>query len=235
MSAKADLERLVSVPLDERLSIRERERWKFEDLDPGAVRRAAVLLLFGPLDAAPALSHSAAVPDDLDVLLIERAGTLSDHPGQVAFPGGGIDPGDDGPEAAALREAVEETGLDASGVDILGTLPDVPLSVSRFMVTPVLAWWTLPSPVAVVDFNESAQVFRVPVADLLDPANRYTTVLRRGGLVHRGPAFTANGLVVWGFTAAILSHLFDELGWAQEWDLAREIPAPVRPQDASRK
>jgi hypothetical protein len=102
------------------------------------------------------------------------------------------------------------------------------------MVTPVLAWWTLPSPVAVVDFNESAQVFRVPVADLLDPANRCTTVLRRGGLVHRGPAFTVNGLLVWGFTAAILSHLFDELGWAQEWDRDREIPAPVRTQDARR-
>jgi 8-oxo-dGTP pyrophosphatase MutT (NUDIX family) len=227
MSAKADLERLVSVPLDQRLSIRERERWR-QDLDLDAARRAAVLLLFGPLDSAPSRAHSAAVPDDLDVLLIERAGTLSDHPGQVAFPGGGIDPGDDGPEAAALREAVEETGLDASGVDILGRLPEIPLSVSRFLVTPVLAWWTLPSPVAVVDFNESAQVFRVPVADLLDPANRCTTVLRRGGLIRRGPAFTVNNLVVWGFTAAILSHLFDELGWTQEWDRSREIPAPVR-------
>jgi len=234
MSAKADLERLVSVPLAERLSVSERERWRFEDIDPQTYRRAAVLLLFGTLDAVPALSHSAAVPDDLDVLLIERAGTLSDHPGQVAFPGGGMDPGDDGPEAAALREAVEETGLDASGVDILGTLQDVPLGVSRFLVTPVLAWWTLPSPVAVVDFNESAQVFRVPVADLLHPDNRRTTVLRRAGRVVRGPAFTVNGLVVWGFTAAILSHLFDELGWTQDWDRAREIPAPIRPQDARR-
>ncbi|NKX53403.1 NUDIX hydrolase [Arthrobacter mobilis] len=229
MSAKADLERLVSVPLGERLSIRERERWQLEDLDPASVRHAAVLLLFGTLDVVPARTHSAAVPDDLDVLLIERAGTLADHPGQVSFPGGGIDPEDGGPEAAALREAVEETGLDASGVDILGTLPEVPLSVSRFMVTPVLAWWTLPSPVAVMDFNESAQVFRVPVADLLHPDNRYTAVLRRAGRIHRGPAFTVNGLVVWGFTAAVLSHLFDELGWAQAWDQAREIPAPLRP------
>ncbi|NKX50280.1 CoA pyrophosphatase [Arthrobacter deserti] len=232
MSAKADLERLVAVPPGERLSIREREGWRFEDLDPAALRRAAVLMLFGTLDTVPALSHSAAVPDDLDVLLIERAGTLADHPGQVAFPGGGIDPGDEGPEAAGLREAVEETGLDAAGVGILGTLPDIPLSVSRFMVTPVLAWWTLPSPVAVVDFKESAQVFRVPVADLLDPSNRCTTVLRRAGCIYRGPAFTVNGLVVWGFTAMILSHLFDELGWSQEWDLGREIPAPGRPQGA---
>ncbi|MCG2623535.1 CoA pyrophosphatase [Arthrobacter sp. I2-34] len=234
MSAKADLERLVSGPLGERLSVRERERWRLDDLDPQAFRRAAVLLLFGPLDAIPALSHSAAVPDDLDVLLIERAGTLSDHPGQVAFPGGGIDPGDDGPEAAALREAVEETGLDAAGVDILGTLQDVPLGVSQFLVTPVLAWWTLPSPVAVVDFNESAQVFRVPVADLLQPDNRYTTVLRRAGRIFRGPAFAVNGVVVWGFTAAILSSVFDEAGWTQEWDRTREIPAPVRPEDARR-
>ncbi len=72
-------------------------------------RKAAVLMLFGALDDVPAASGKPLAPADLDVLLLERAHTLDDHPGQVAFPGGGIDPGES-PVAAALREAQEETG-----------------------------------------------------------------------------------------------------------------------------
>ena len=117
------------------------------------------------------------MPDELDVLLVERAATLNDHPGQVAFPGGAVDAGDAGPEAAALREAQEETGLDPAGVVVLGTLPEVGLPVSNFLVTPVLGWWDRPTPVDVVDYGESASVFRVPVADLLNPENRRTAVI----------------------------------------------------------
>src|SRR4051794_41938329 len=101
MSAKADLERLVSVPLAERLSVRERERWRFEDIDPQTYRRAAVLLLFGTLDTVPALSHSAAGPGGPGGLLVERARTLSGHPGPGAFPRGGGGPVGDGPAGAA--------------------------------------------------------------------------------------------------------------------------------------
>jgi 8-oxo-dGTP pyrophosphatase MutT (NUDIX family) len=233
VSARKDLQRLVELPLEDRLSVRDRERWYDVVLDEEAVRPAAVLLLFGALDETPAHFHESVVPDDLDLLFVERAAGLSSHPGQVAFPGGGIDPTDDGPEAAALREAVEETGLDATGVEILGVLPEIPLSVSNFLVTPVLAWWTAPSPVAVVDFAESAQVFRVPVADLLDPANRRMSVLRRGGQVFRSPAFLVHGVVVWGFTAIVLNHLFDDLGWTLDWDTSLEIPAPVAPRPAA--
>ena len=192
-----------------------------------------MLLLFGALDDAPAHFHDSAGPDDLDLLFVERAAGLSSHPGQVAFPGGRIDADDDGPAAAAVREAVEETGLDAAGVEVLGVLPDIPLSVSNFLVTPVLAWWAASSPVDVVDFAESAQVFRVPVADLLDPANRRMSVLRRGGQVFRSPAFLVHGVVVWGFTAILLSHLFDDLGWSLDWDRSREIPAPIAPRPAA--
>ena len=229
MSAKADLEKLVSVPFHERLSVRDRERWYNVELDEDEARTAAVLMLFGALDDTPAEFHHSVVPDDLDLLFIERAATLSSHPGQVAFPGGGIDPDDDGPVAAALREAVEETGLDAGGVEVLGTLPEIPLSVSNFLVTPVLAWWTSPSPVSVVDFAESAQVFRVPVADLLDPQNRRTAVVERSGHVFKSPCFLVHGVTVWGFTAILLSHLFDDLGWTMPWDASQEIPAPLRP------
>lgn len=227
--ARGDLLALAEAARNGRLPHTD-EAWRRLWLDPATARPAAVLILFGVLDAIP--SHAAPrpgqrVPDDLDVLLVERAGGLEDHPGQVSFPGGGIDAGDAGAEAAALREGVEETGLDPAGVEILGTLPQVGLPVSNFLVTPVLGWWAAPSPVAVVDYAESAQVFRVPVRDLLDPANRNTAVVTREGTTFRSPCFTVNGVIVWGFTAMVLSQLFDQLGWTVPWDEHREIPAPL--------
>jgi 8-oxo-dGTP pyrophosphatase MutT (NUDIX family) len=202
------------------------------DLPPAVpdARAAAVLILFGVLDDRPS-GHDAqaeAVSRDLDVLLLARATTLRSHPGQVAFPGGRIDPGDDGAVGAALREAWEETGLDPAGVDVLGTLQDVPLDYSRHLVTPVLGWWREPSPVRVVDEAESADVFSAPVADLLDPRNRGVTVLHRDGQVWRGPAFLlphpTGEHLVWGFTAIVLDALFTRLGWTEPWDAGREIP-----------
>lgn len=196
-------------------------------------RRAAVLLLFGVLDDVPARAPEAVVARELDVLLVRRAETLTDHPGQVSFPGGRIDPDDDGPVGAALREAEEETGLDPSGVEVVGTLRDVPLPVTRYLVTPVLGWWSRPSPVRAVDHRESAAVFRAPVADLLDPDRRRSVRIEVPGGFRTSPAFLVDHHLVWGFTAYLLDRLFDSLGWTVPWDAARTVrieppPAPGR-------
>lgn len=196
-------------------------RWRELNVAPGErIRRAAILMLFGALDNVPAASVKLLAPADLDVLLLQRAQTLDDHPGLVAFPGGGIDQGESVIEAA-LREGEEETGLDPAGVEVLGIMPELALPRGNFLVKPVLAWWAAQSPVRVVDYGESAQVFRVPVRDLLDPDNRVTATVSRAGETFESPAFTVNGLVVWGFTGMILSQLFDQLGWAVPWDRTR--------------
>lgn len=187
-----------------------------EDALPGADGRASPAGLAGPARRAPAV----------DLLLVERAASLNHHPGQIAFPGGRLDPGDSGPVAAALREGAEETGLDPAGVDVVGVLGNLPLPVSNHVVTPVLAWWDVPCAVSVMDPAESAAVFRVPVATLLDPANRGTAVVHRGTRVFDSPAFVVDDRIVWGFTGLVLDGLFDALGWTQPWE-PRPIDVPV--------
>lgn len=189
-------------------------------------RRSSVLILFGALDRTPAAETVTTVPPELDVLLIRRSTTLRHHPGEIAFPGGGVEPQDSDLTMTALREAKEETHLNPSGVEVLGTLPEAHIPVSNNLVTPVVGWWTLPSRVA-ADASESVEVFRAPVAELLDPAARGTSVLRSGPTTFRGPAFQLGpqlgGHLVWGFTGILLSSLFAELKWELPWNREREF------------
>lgn len=179
---------------------------------PGHDRRSAVLVLFADSGDGP------------DLLLTERSAALRSHAGQVAFPGGRVDPDDSGAVAAALREGHEETGLDPAGVQVVGELPALYLPVSDYTVVPVLAWWREPSPVAPVDRAEVARVVRTPVAALLDPANRFR-VSHPSGYV--GPGFRAGGLFVWGFTAGILDRLFHLSGWERPWNRSAMETVPL--------
>ncbi|WP_329134694.1 CoA pyrophosphatase [Streptomyces sp. NBC_01476] len=177
-------------------------------------RQSAVLILFGEGDRGP------------DLLLMERSAALRSHAGQPSFPGGALDPADgdpdgDGPLRAALREAQEETGLDPAGVQLIGVLPRLYIPVSGFVVTPVLGWWREPSPVGVVDPAETARVFRVPVSDLTDPANRATLVHPSGFL---GSAFLVADTLVWGFTAGLIDKILHYAGWERPWDRDRQVP-----------
>ncbi len=191
-------------------SIRPEQLSRFLPPDEGG-RESAVLLLFGE------------GPDGPDLLLIERASTVSSHAGQPAFPGGAVDDTDADVVAAALREAHEETGLDPVGVHVFATLPALWLPPSGFVVTPVLGWWREESPVGVVDPGEIAAVIRVPLAELLDPANR-VSVSHPSGFV--GPAFDVGGLLVWGFTAGLLSRLLALAGLERPWDASVTRPLP---------
>lgn len=187
---------------------------------PEGGRDSAVLILLGG-QAAPGQAGPGQAPGE--VLLIQRAQTLNAHPGQPAFPGGATDPGDDGPVGTALREAVEETGLDPAGVQPFALLPALFLPPSGFVVTPVVAWWRAPSAVRAVDPAEVRSVHRVALDDLVAPANR---VLARHPSGFVGPAFSVQGLFVWGFTAGLLARLVSLAGWELPWHRGDPVDLP---------
>jgi 8-oxo-dGTP pyrophosphatase MutT (NUDIX family) len=180
---------------------------------PDEGRDSAVLVLLGEQpDRGP------------DVLILQRSARMRTHAGQPAFPGGAADPGDRDAAATALREANEEVGLRPDTVTVLAELPKLWIPVSNFIVTPVLAWWHSPHEVHSREPLEVDRVARLTVADLVNPDNRLRVRHPSGWI---GPAFKAGDMLVWGFTAGVLTALLDMAQWSRPWpeDRIEELPS----------
>ena len=160
--------------------------------DPGLLKPAAVLV---PVVARP----------EPTMLLTRRATHLKDHSGQVSFPGGRVQAGDPSPEATALREAREEIGLDPVHVELLGRMPEYHTRTG-FRITPVVAILTPPFALQ-PDANEVEEIFEVPLAFLLDPANRQRQSREWQGELRWFYAMPYERHYIWGATAGMLVNL----------------------------
>jgi 8-oxo-dGTP pyrophosphatase MutT (NUDIX family) len=173
------------------------------DLNPGwtapstALRPAAVLV--------PLIDH----PAGMTVLLTLRTPHLSAHAGQIAFPGGSIEPADADSVAAALRETEEEIGLTRDHVSVIGRL-DTYVTGTGFEITPVVGIISVPFPLA-IDPIEVATAFEVPLAFILDPSNRQQMTRMQGERLRTFFAFPFENHYIWGATAGILVNLAEVL------------------------
>lgn len=169
------------------------------DFEPDAVAHPAAVLVAVTDRAEPG------------VILTQRTETMRRHPGQIAFPGGRIDPGDDGPVGAALREAEEEIALPRGQVVVIGTA-DRYRTVTGYEVTPVLGVVRPDLPLVPAE-SEVADVFEVPLAFLLDGANHVEGSLEWQGRERRFYEIWWQDRRIWGATAAMIVNLSRRLQW----------------------
>jgi 8-oxo-dGTP pyrophosphatase MutT (NUDIX family) len=173
------------------------------DLLPGDERDVAA-------DADQPLTQAAVLVPVTDraepgVILTLRTDTVRRHAGQVAFPGGRVDPGDAGPVEAALREAQEEIGLDPRLVDLVGTA-DTYRTITGYQVTPVLG--VVPPDLALrAEPAEVAAIFEVPLAHLLDPAQHRIRTIDWQGAERTYFEIMWGERRIWGATAAMIVNL----------------------------
>jgi len=172
------------------------------DLNPGT-------RLDGPLVPAAVLVPLVEHAGGTTVMLTRRTEHLAHHPGQISFPGGHMDSGDNTPEETALREVEEETGLERRHVEIIGRLDDYQTRTG-FCVTPVVAVVTPPFTLN-PDLEEVAEVFEAPLAFFLDPANHQRHRHDMEGRERIFHAMPWGDYFIWGATAGMLFNLYQVL------------------------
>ena len=147
--------------------------------------------------------------DEARVILTQRTAKLKKHSGQIAFPGGGIDPEDASPEMAALREAEEEIGLDRAHVEVVGRLPHY-LSFTGFRITPVLSV-VKPGFSLTLNPDEVDEVFEVPLSWLMEPSHHERGSRPWAGADRYYYVMPYEGRNIWGITASIIRTIYERL------------------------
>ena len=204
----ASLPELMPAPpaalMPERLDTGERRATGLS-FGPDGARAAAVLVLIAP---------SSADPDaEAEVILIRRVDRGGPHAGDIALPGGRVEPEDSDAVAAALREATEEVGLDAAaaGVRVIGALETFWIPVSDYRVTPIVAIADR-SPALAPFPDEVEEIFRAPLGAFLAGAPIELVETEVRGFPLQFGAYPVGGLRVWGATARILGQLGEIIG-----------------------
>ncbi|WP_310492024.1 CoA pyrophosphatase [Dechloromonas sp.] len=163
-----------------------------------------------PLTPAAVLFPIVLRDSGQTVLLTQRTAYLRDHAGQISFPGGRVEAEDLSPSHTALRETEEEIGLPRERIEILGFLPEYRTGTG-FRVTPVVALVLPPFDLRPDPF-EVAEVFEVPLAFLLDPANHQQHSLHYRGALRNYFAMPYGDYFIWGATAGMIRSLSERLG-----------------------